>query len=164
MSLELPSHVPITLLSGPIGAGKSHVARAIAARDAAVVLATDAFFRDLFLADMPMPPDMQWVLERIARCEGVIKSLAAQLVVAGGSVVLDVGLATRADRVRFSEWSASVPGMHRFVLVDAPLEVRRARVEERSRAAAQIGELPVSPEVFALTDQRYEMPSPEECS
>ena len=74
-----------------------------------------------------------------------------------------MSVSLRALIERASPSGRRLRGAH-LVLVDAPLEVRRARVVERSRAAAQTGELPVSPEVFALTDQRYEMPSPDERS
>lgn len=158
ITAALPEPVQVTLLFGPIGAGKSTVAGAIAERTDAIVLASDVFFAELFLADMPQPPDMAWVLERVERCEARIRELTLQCVAVGTPVVLDVGLAVRAARDAFARWCQEEGLEHRFVFVTAPKAVRATRVEGRNARAAETGDLPVAPAIFEMTDARFEQP------
>lgn len=100
--MHLPSKSQVTLLFGPIGAGKSFIAKPIAQRDGALHLASDQWFQALYLPDMPNPPDMSWVAPRIKRCEHLIWTLTEQAMVkdrpgaiaSGIPVVLDVGKVT----------------------------------------------------------------------
>ena len=70
--MHLPPKSQVTLLFGPIGAGKSFISKQIAQRDGALYLASDKWFQALYLQDMPNPPEMSWVMLRIERYDHLI--------------------------------------------------------------------------------------------
>ena len=80
----------------------------------------------------------------------------------GTSVVLDIGLATRADRLKYFERCKSENLAYQFHYVTACLELRKARVMERNQhAIAQKGYV-VSTEMFEYTNNLFEVPDTEE--
>ncbi|MEM9005899.1 MAG: ATP-binding protein [Cyanobacteria bacterium P01_F01_bin.86] len=158
----LPQKSRVTLLFGPIGAGKSFIAQQIAQRDEALHLASDKWFQTLYLPDMPNPPDMSWVAPRIDRCEQMIWTLTEQAIASGIPVVLDVGLATQGAREKFQHRCESAGCQYQFVFVDAPLEVRSQRVRDRNEQASKTGDLYVSEEIFAFTNAQFQPPTATE--
>ena len=160
--MHLPSKSQVTLLFGPIGAGKSFIAKQIAKRDRALYLASDKWFQALYLPDMPNPPDMSWVAPRIERCEHLIWTLTEQAITSGIPVVLDVGMATERAREKFQTLCESLGCQYRFVFVDAPLDIRFQRVRDRNKQAPKTGGLPVSEAIFAFTNTQFEQPKATE--
>ncbi|MEM1279654.1 MAG: ATP-binding protein [Cyanobacteria bacterium P01_H01_bin.152] len=160
--MHLPSKSQVTLLFGPIGAGKSFIAKQIAQRDGALYLASDKWFQALYLPDMPNPSEMSWVAPRIERCEHLIWTLTEQAIASGIPVVLDVGMATEPSREKFQKLCEHSGCQYQFVFVDAPLEVRSQRVRDRNEQASRTGDLYVSEAIFAFTNAQFQPPTASE--
>src|SRR5690348_8994146 len=94
--------MPATLhvIFGPCGAGKTTYAHALARRESAVPFVLDEWGARLFGPDVRGPLDLQWMYERLTRCNAQIWSTVVAVLAAGAPVVLDMGLMRRADRER----------------------------------------------------------------
>jgi len=152
----------LNVIFGPCGAGKTTYAHAFARREKAVAFILDDWMARLFGPDMPEPLQYEWMLERVARCEGQIWSAAAATLAAGTSVILDIGLMRRADRARVREIAEGAGLSLQFHFVDAPREVRRARVLDRNVVRGESFAIEVTPDLFEFIEGVYEPPEPEE--
>jgi predicted kinase len=150
------------VIFGPSGAGKTTYAHAFARREKAVAFILDDWMARLFGPDMPTPLEYDWMIERVGRCEAQIWSSAAAVIAAGTSVILDIGLMRKADRARVREIAEAVELPLQFHFVDAPQEVRRARVGERNVVRGESFAIEVTPEIFEFIEGVYEAPEPEE--
>jgi predicted kinase len=150
------------VIFGPSGAGKTTYAHAFARREKAVAFILDDWMARLFGPDMPTPLEYDWMIERVGRCEAQIWSSAAAVIAAGTSVILDIGLMRKADRARVREIAEAVELPLQFHFVDAPQEVRRARVGERNVVRGESFAIEVTPELFEFIEGVYEAPEPEE--
>jgi predicted kinase len=156
--------MPATLnvVFGPCGAGKTTYAHDLARRENAVAFVLDEWGARLFGPDVSGALEFQWMLERMARCEAQIWSTAAAVLAAGAPVVLDLGLMRRAGREHVREMAEEKGWSLRWHFVDAPQEVRRARVAHRNTTKGETFVMEVSPEMFELIEGVYEAPSPGE--
>jgi predicted kinase len=111
---------------------------------------------------MPEPVEFAWMMERIERCEGQIWSTAAATLLAGVSVVLDLGLMRKADRARVREIAEAVELPFQFHFVTAPTQVRRARVLERNEVRSEAFALRLTPETFDFAEGVFETPDAAE--
>jgi predicted kinase len=156
--------VPATLnvIFGPCGAGKTTYAHAFARREGAVPFILDEWGARLFGPDVRGPIEPAWMMERLGRCAALIWSTATAVLAAGSSVILDTGGMRRADRARIRQnaEAAGLPVQWHFV--DAPQEVRRARVAGRNTAKGETFVREVPPEMFELFERLYEPPEPAE--
>lgn len=150
------------LLVGPVGAGKSTYGIALAKETRAVRLTLDAWMTTLFAPDRPSEGVMPWYVERAARAVDVIWQVALDVLGTGTSVVLEIGLLARRARAAFYA-RADAAGI-RVVLhvVDAPRDVRRARVERRNRERGDTFSMVVPPEIFELASDLWEPPDDDE--
>lgn len=156
----------IHLLIGPVGAGKTTFAAQLATRRDALVLNLDAWMANLFRPDRPADANqvevMAWYAERVERCIDQIWEVTRGALAAGTEVVLEIGLIRRLDRERFyARVDAEAVDM-RVYLVDAPREVRRARVLQRNRDKGATHSMDVPPEIFELASDMWEAPSEQE--
>lgn len=156
--------MPATLhvVFGPSGAGKTTYAHAFARREKAVAFILDDWMARLFAPDMPEPIEYEWMIERVQRCETQIWSTAAAVLATGTSVILDIGLMTRADRARVREIAAAAELPLQFHFVTASQEARRARVAERNVVRGENFAIEVTPELFDFIEGVYEPPEPGE--
>jgi predicted kinase len=152
----------LNVIFGPCGAGKTTYAHGFARREKAVAFILDDWMARMFGPDMPEPIEYAWMLERVARCEAQIWSVAAAIIGSGGSVILDIGLMRRADRARIREIAEATGLPLRFHFVDAPQEVRRARVAGRNVVRGENFAIEVSPDMFDFIEGVYEPPEPDE--
>lgn len=152
----------LNLIFGPCGAGKTTYAHALARREGAVAFVLDEWGARLFGPDVQGPIDFGWMLERLGRCEALIWSTAAAVLEAGTSVVLDLGLMRRADRERIRKRAQEAGLSTQWHFVDAPQEVRRARVAARNETKGETFVREVPPEMFEMIEAIYEAPSPAE--
>ncbi len=148
----------VHLICGPVGAGKTTHARALAVERRAALFSIDEWMATLFHMDAPSPPSLDWGLERVARCERQIWNTAAPLLALGIDVVLDLGFLRREQRDRFRALTSSPV---RLVLVDAPAGVRRERVRERNRGSETFS-VEVSDAMFEWAERFYEPPEDDE--
>jgi predicted kinase len=156
--------MPVTLhvIFGPLGAGKTTYAHALARREGAVPFVLDEWGARLFGPDVQGPLDFGWMLERLGRCNALIWSTAAAVLAAGAPVVLDIGAMRRADRERIREMAQAAGLSTQWHFVDAPQAVRRARVAGRNEAKGETFVHEVSPEMFEMLEAIYEAPAPAE--
>jgi predicted kinase len=157
-------HMPATLnlIFGPCGAGKTTYAYALARREGAVAFVLDDWGARLFGPDVQGPIDFGWMVERLGRCQAVIWSTATAVLGAGTSVVLDLGLMRRAHRERIREMAQEAGLSMQWHFVDAPREVRRARVVGRNETKGETFVREVPPEMFDMFEALYEPPAPAE--
>jgi predicted kinase len=152
----------LNAIFGPCGAGKTTYARTFARCEKAVAFVLDDWMARLFGPDMPEPLEYEWMLERVGRCEAQIWSVAAATIAAGTPVILDIGLMRRADRERVRQIAEGAGLDLVFHFVDAPTEVRRARVAERNVVRGENFAIDVQPEMFDFIEGVYEAPEPVE--
>jgi len=150
------------VIFGPSGAGKSSYAQNLARREPAVHFAIDDWMARLFVADMPDPIEFTWVMERVERCETQIWSVAAAVMAAGTSVVLDLGLTRKGDRARVAEIAQACDLPVQFHFVTAPRDIRRARVLARNEVKGETFSMVVTPQMFDFMEGIYEAPDAEE--
>ena len=156
--------MPATLhvIVGPCGAGKTTYAHAFARREGAVPFVLDEWGARLFGPDVRGPIELAWMLERLARCAELIRSTAVAVLAAGASVILDLGGMRRADRERIRQMAKANGLSVQWHVVDAPREVRRARVVARNAAKGETFVMEVSPEMFEFLESVYEAPDAAE--
>ena len=147
---------------GPCGAGKTTYAHALARRENAVAFVLDEWGVRRFGPDVQGPLDFGWMLERLVRCNAPIWSTATAVLATGTSVVLDLGLMRRADRERVGKMAEAAGLSVRWHFVDAPQEVRRARVAARNETKGETFAREVPPEMFDMFEAIYEAPAPAE--
>ena len=153
------------LIIGPVGAGKSTFARALAGKHRAVRLILDDWMAQLYGADeRPATGRIEWYLERRDRCLEQIWKLTAALCEVGTPVVLEIGLLRRAEREAFYRRVEDAGYDLAVYVLDAPREVRRERVmrrnEERGETFAQVVPL----DFFELASDMWEPPDDDEAS
>jgi len=156
--------MPATLhvIFGPCGAGKTTYTHALARRERAVPFVLDEWGARLFGPDVRGSIDPAWMLERIGRCAALIRSTAVAVLGAGASVILDMGLMRRADRDRIRQTAEAAGLSPTWHFVDAPREVRRARIVGRNTAKGETFVMQVTPEMFDFLEGLYEAPDPTE--
>ncbi len=152
----------LNVIFGPCGAGKTTYAHAFARRERAVAFILDDWMARMFGPDMPDPLEYEWMLERVGRCEAQIWSNAAAVLAAGTPVILDIGLMRRADRARVREIAEATGLRLQFHFVDAPQDVRRARVLDRNEVRGEGFAIAVSPDMFDFIEGVYEAPESDE--
>jgi predicted kinase len=150
------------VIFGPSGAGKTTYAHTFARREKAVAFILDDWMARLYGPDMPEPLEYDWMIERVGRCEAQIWSVAAGVIAAGTSVILDIGLMRRADRARVRQIAEATGLPLQFHFVTATQEVRRARVLDRNVVRGESFAIEVSPDMFDFIEGVYEPPEPEE--
>jgi predicted kinase len=153
----------VHLIVGPVGAGKSTFALNLARQHTAVRFALDEWMTTLFGAD-PRPDSgrVEWYRERARRCIEQIFRQTVQLVECGTSAILEIGLIRRDERLDFYRRAqAAGLGLTVYVL-DAPREVRRARVERRNQERGPTFSMWVPPEIFELASDLWEPPDEDE--
>ncbi len=150
------------LICGATGAGKTGYAIALAARTRSVRFSVEQWLVALFGADEPPAFNLEWTLDRVARCESQIWVVAEPTLMAGTSVVLDLGLPTADER---DLWRARVAGTiaeSKLHYLDVSRQVRRARVLERNLSRASSDPLAISETSFDRMDARFEPPTDDE--
>lgn len=147
------------LIIGPVGAGKSTFARALAEEHGGVCLTLDAWMAALYGEDERPAGRIAWYQARVERCLSVIRELTSQLVAAGTPVVLEIGLIQREARERFYAWVDENAYDLAVYVVDAPREVRRARVLARNEEKGETFSMVVPPEFFEIASDLWEPPA-----
>jgi len=147
------------LVCGPVGAGKTTRARALAAEVGGVVFSLDEWILTMFGPDASGTVTADWIQARVVRCEEQIWRVARRLLELGTPVVLDLGFMLREQRDRYRRLGGEVGAATELHVVDAPIEVRRARVKERNERRTATFTLPVSDALFDWIEQRYQPPA-----
>jgi len=154
------AHVHLVL--GPVGAGKSTFGRRLAAEHTAVRLTVDDWMPVLFSPDRPDSDVMSWYTERVERVVEQIWRVALGVLAVERDVVLELGLIRRDQRAAFF-WrvGSDAPPMTIYQL-DAPREVRRARILKRNDERGETWAMDVPPEIFELASDLWQPLTPAE--
>jgi predicted kinase len=153
----------IHLVIGPVGAGKSTFALQLARDHAAIRLNLDEWIAVLFSPDRPEDRIMEWYVERTQRCLEQIWRLTTRTIAIGTDVVLEIGLIQRRDRERLYRRVDDL-GLRLVIhVLDAPRELRRARVELRNREQGETFSMVVPARIFDLASDMWEPPDESEC-
>lgn len=150
------------LICGPPGSGKSTYAIALAQRLRAVRFSVEEWLAALFAADRNGTLDVEWTLERVDRCERQIWTVAEPVLMAGTSVVLDLGLPRADDRDRWRAHVAGTIAESKLHYLDVNREIRRSRILERSRSGRSNKTLDISEVFFDRLDAQFEDPTDDE--
>ncbi len=152
----------VHLVVGPVGAGKSTRAIALARAHRAVRFTLDDWMARLFRPDRPAEGVMPWYVERAGRCVDQLWRTACEVLGTGTSVVLEIGLLTRREREAFYARVDEAGACLTVHVVDAPREERRARVLRRNEARGATFSMVVPPEIFELASDLWEPPDDAE--
>ena len=154
----------VHLIEGPVGAGKSTFASALALQHRGVHIALDEWFATLFNPDRPADDFVPWYLQRKERLLGLIWRHSRRILAAGQDVYLELGLIQRPGRVAFCH-QVQDEGFDLLVQVlDAPHEIRQERVRHRNKEKGPTFAMLVSDPVFEMASRLWEPPDEVECS
>lgn len=154
----------VHLIEGPVGAGKSTFAASLASGLQATHIALDEWFAALFSPDRPGQDFVSWYVERKDRLLDVIWNHSRRLLNTGCDVVLELGLIQQTPRVEFCRRvQREGYGLAVYVL-DAPVEVRRERVQRRNQEMGATFSMVVPDGVFELASSLWQPPDEIECS
>jgi predicted kinase len=115
---------------GKMAAGKSTLARDLAARENAVLLVQDDLLEALFPGEIT---DVQAFVQCYSRLTNALTPNICALLSKGISVVLDFAAATRAQRVWFRELIERTNAAHELHFVDIPDALCKSQLRDRSR-------------------------------
>jgi uncharacterized glyoxalase superfamily protein PhnB/predicted kinase len=152
------------LIVGPVGAGKSTFALELARRHGALRFNLDEWMAVLFRPDRPQTGLTEWYVERAERCVEQIWALARATLESGKAAVLEIGLLQRAARESFYRRVEAAAFDLTVHVLDAPRDVRRARVQARNVERGPTFCMLVPPEIFELASDLWEPVSPEEAA
>jgi predicted kinase len=128
--------MPLHMICGPVGSGKTTYGRAFAADHRVAFFCLDEWMATLFMMDAPTPLTLDWALPRTVRCEQQIWTVARQLLGLGVDVVLELGFFTREQRRRVRDLATDAKVDVVVHFLDVPRDVRRERVRARNRGSA----------------------------
>lgn len=148
----------VHLIEGPVGAGKSTYSVALARQTQGVHIALDEWFAALFSADRPTSDFVAWYLQRKERLLELIWSHSRRVLASGTDVILELGLIQRQGRVEFCRRVLDEGAALAVYVLDAPLEVRRARVRKRNSDKGKTFAMVVPDHVFEIASQLWETP------
>ncbi|MBI1173713.1 MAG: AAA family ATPase [Sideroxydans sp.] len=153
----------VHLIEGPVGAGKSTFAIALASRTEGVHIALDEWFANLFRPDRPAGDFLPWYIERKERLITLIWRHSQHLLLSGKDVILELGMIQHGPRVEFCrkiQGCGYAPVMH---VLDAPIDVRRERVRHRNAEKGATFSMVVPDHIFDLASSLWEAPDEIEC-
>lgn len=154
----------IHLVVGPVGAGKSTHARALCREHHAIRLTLDEWMTNLFRPDRPETGIIEWYVARAQRCVDQIWRITEDLLAHGTDVVLEIGLIQRSEREQL--YARVDAAAHELVIhvIDAPRDVRRARVMRRNEERGETFAMEVPLPFFELASDRWQPLDEAECA
>ncbi len=152
----------VHLICGATGAGKTTYARALADRIRGVRFSTDEWMANLFLPDRSEQLNLMWVVERTARCEAQMWSVADALLARGVDIVFDVGLSNRDHRDRFRYRAGHVGAESKLHYLDVEEATRRERVRLRNAQRTGTFAFEVTDAMFDFMEGAFEVPGDDE--
>lgn len=150
----------VHLVEGPVGAGKSTFSKSLARDTNGVHIALDEWFVKLFSPDRPAVDFIPWYVSRKARLLELIWAHSHGILAVGSDVVLELGLIQQKSRIDFCRMVISENFHLVMYELDAPIEVRRARVSKRNIEKGATFSMIVPEQIFELVSSMWE-PSDE---
>jgi predicted kinase len=145
-------------LCGKMASGKSTLARDLAIRENAVLLAQDDFLNALFPGEIT---DIPAFLDRYARLKNALTPHICVLLSKRISVVLDFAAATKTQRAWFRELIERTHVEHELHFVDAPDAACKTQLRDRSRGLPA-GTRWTTEEDFEAINAYFQPPSEDE--
>ena len=147
----------LMFLCGKMAAGKSTLARELAARENAVLLAQDEFLGHLFPGEIT---DVPAFLDRSVRLQTALSPHICALLSRGLSVVLDFPANTKAQRAWFRNLFERAGVVHELHFLDVSDELCKRQLADRSRHLPPGTPWTTAAEFDAIT--AYFQPPPED--
>ena len=154
--------LPIYLVEGPVGAGKSTFARRLARDLPGVHLALDEWFVRLFSPDRPSSDFIRWYTQRKDRLLELMWSHAKTLALTNICPILELGLIQRQARNDFYARAKADGITLKIHLLDAPADVRWRRVEARNERRGETFSMVVPRHLFDAASRVWETPDDDE--
>lgn len=148
----------VHIICGPVGAGKTTLARQLAHAEGAVRFSLDEWVMELFGREAPQPLDLDWWVDHCDRCSKRIWSVCTALLARGVDVVLDCGFSGFAQREEYRAFALKVGATVHLHVVDADPPLRRARVQARNREQRETFALHVTDDMFETSEPWWEPP------
>lgn len=155
---ESSTNPKLVFFCGKMAAGKSTLARDLAAREKAVLLVQDDLLDSLFPGEIT---DIQAFLKCSSRLKNALTPHVCALLSKGISVVLDFPANTRAQRAWFRELIESANVDHELHFVDASDALCKSQLRNRSKALPT-GTPWTSDTDFEAIDAYFQPPSDDE--
>lgn len=149
----------VHIIFGPLGAGKSTLARRLATENLAVRFSIDEWMHHLYNADRPDQLSLAWVWPRVRRCETIIWQTCLPILQAGIDVVLDLGFMTLENRQHHRKLALEAGYLVANHFVDADRQLRRERVMQRNVAKGETYTFEVSGAMFDAMDAGFQQPT-----
>jgi predicted kinase len=150
----------VRIVEGPVGAGKSTFSGSHAARTGGVHIALDEWFAKLFSPDRPEGDFIPWYIARKERLLGLIWAHSKIVLASGSDVILELGLIQRQQRIDFCRKVIREGYSLVMYELDAPREIRRARVQHRNSNHGSTFSMVVPDHIFEIASNMWE-PSDE---
>jgi predicted kinase len=150
------------LVCGPIGAGKTTYSQSLIQRLNGVHFSIDEWMVQLFGKDQPQPIRLDWVSDRVGRCQAQIGRMAIQCARAGAAPVLDLSVLRARDRAKFAEVVVQAGYSVALHVLDAPPPERWYRVKMRNEARGETFSLTISRPIFDFFEKMWEPPNSAE--
>lgn len=152
----------VHIVCGPLGAGKTTIARRLAKEHGAVRFSLDEWVMQLFGSEAPAPMRFEWWADRCKRCSERIWSTAQCILANGLDVVLDFGFPRSADREEYRGRATQIGAIVHLHVVTAAPDLRWKRVQARNRDKLETFALVVTEAMFAGSEHWWEHPSDAE--
>lgn len=156
--IEMTGRGKLIFVCGKMAAGKSTLARALAEREAAVLLELDHFLGLLFPGEIVDVPSF---VKRSARIREALAPHICALLAMGVSVVLDFPGNTRNQRAWFRQLCLQAGAEHELHYIEAADEICRRQLRERSKGLPPGTTWTTDAEFDAMTAY-FEPPAPDE--
>lgn len=121
----------------------------------------------LFQPDVSSDVDLKtmnpaWFSDRVDRCESMIYATSAQILSAGGVVILDLGFIRKVRRDTAHDFASRNGFQAQWHYVTAEQAIRQQRVEQRNEQRGPTYAAAVTPRMFAFAEMVFEAPDAEE--
>jgi predicted kinase len=152
------------MICGPLGAGKTTLARRLAAEHRALRFSLDEWVMQLFGNEAPQPMVFDWWAERCRRCSERIWSVCEGALSQNIDIVLDLGFPGVAHRSQYRRLAAQAGAAVHLHIVTAEPPLRWERVQARNRDGGETFALVVTEDMFKGSESWWEPPSEAELS
>jgi predicted kinase len=147
----------LTLLLGPVGAGKTTFGLKMAREKQAVFFNLDEWMSNLFRPDRPAENVMEWYINRVQRCKKQIQSITEKTLANGVDVVLEIGLVRKADRDEFFSWVDERQVDLKIYIFDVDRSIRRERVLQRNKEKGPSFSMEVPVDFFEFASDAWQV-------